>query len=193
MQRKADDIFRVKDLSMLKSPVPGHVRSNPSTPYQNQKTDHDNSSMSGLGTQQKIFAPSPGIIRPSFLTPKPMMGPPPARSKPSPLTGIFRKEKEEKVTVAAPSNEELNVASRTIEDLPQTTTLVVSNNLEVAVEEQDEQIEPDSIKENSEIVENSNVPDSVAVKQSESSAKPKANGNMLSGYIQLIFVCRMCP
>ncbi len=94
MQRKADEIFRVKDLSLLKSPIPGHIRPVPSTP--NQKTEFGNSNNGIHLAQPKIFAPSPGIIRPSFMTPKPMMAPPPIRLRPS--SSLLDNEKYDKET-----------------------------------------------------------------------------------------------
>lgn len=71
MQRDADEIFRVKDLSMLKSPVPGHLRKPSSSP-------------SAVGQSPSNTRPSPGIPLLARPTPKPM-GPPPARPRATPL------------------------------------------------------------------------------------------------------------
>lgn len=79
MQRDADEIFRVKDLSMLKSPVPGHLRkpaSSPSGVGQSLGT----AKFDGMTSNR----PSPGIPLLARPTPKPM-GPPPARPRATPL------------------------------------------------------------------------------------------------------------
>lgn len=74
MQRGADEIFRVKDLSMLKSPVPGHLRKPASS--------------GGSPSAGPVASPGQGLplMRP---TPKPM-GPPPARPRPSPLSELLK-------------------------------------------------------------------------------------------------------
>lgn len=91
MQRDADEIFRVKDLSMLKSPVPSHIA--------NKKAGSPGISLgsgqvSSPGTPSAAFAihhkpgssPAFPLMRP---TPKPM-GPPPIRPGLTPLSSMPR-------------------------------------------------------------------------------------------------------
>lgn len=174
MQRKADDIFRVKDLSLLKSPIPGHIRSCPTTPH--QKTELDNFSINPHLSQQKIFAPSPGIARPSFLTPKPMMAPPPMRLKPSPLivdAEFPRKETKIEEDLA----DSIALSNTTPLKIDQNSSCILESNINEATV---------AAPANIPIDENREIPENIDVQSPETSMKAigettqsRANGNSL--------------
>lgn len=92
MQKDADEIFRVKDLAMLKSPVPSHLRragSSVTSPLNKPAIGLSNlvgtSPLPPMGNTS-TNGPSPLLIRP---TPKPM-APPPARPKHAPLSAMAK-------------------------------------------------------------------------------------------------------
>jgi hypothetical protein len=176
MQRKADEIFRVKDLSLLKSPIPGHIRSSPSTPH--QKTELDNSCNNLHLPNQKIFASSPGIIRPSFLTPKPMMGPPPIRLKPSPsLSGIRMETKTEEQVVESVENTVATfLENGTSDNVAIDSTCIIAEETKSVTNENVE------TKDNNEIIQ----PDEISFKNRSEMVQPHHNGYLLVLYVAFL-------